>query len=193
MNSKLLLVAAVLALGGGLVWLRIQSKPPGLASDVQIDDRISKSVDDPAGSAPLLETPLAPQTEPSATGLKVDAERSAATVDTIDFDAKYGSWTLERLEEAHAVSRKELARVVTEVFDERMKQGKFEESIVKAGEPGPSSDGWNRVSGEGIDGGLVRYRNVKLPLDEYPLVNSIWQETSWLQKRLQALHGPSKR
>ncbi|MEO6710431.1 MAG: hypothetical protein ABI054_06105, partial [Planctomycetota bacterium] len=165
MRSKPVLVLAVVALAAGIFWLSDRGER---ANGVEPRETIvPPRVDAPGETArqPLIETPVTPAAVlPSETPPSV--ERAEVEIGTIDFKAKYADWSLERLEGAKAILEKDLRETTKRVLDERMKQGLFEELLVKEGEPTPEQSGITQVFTESAGEGMVRYKIAKLPLEE---------------------------
>ncbi len=192
MKSTRVLLIAILALGAVLTWVSLRSSERATPMSPEIGASSPKPSADDTGSTAVLEIPPAPVPQTETPAAQVDGERSTAVVEKVDFNAKYNGWSLERLQVVRQEVATRLALTVSAVLDERMKQGKFEESLVKDGEPAPALNGFDKLTGEGVGGGMMRYRIVKLPLEEYPMVNSLREEASWLQTRTQDLSSPPK-
>lgn len=195
MKPKLLLAIVLLGLCSLVVWMKLRSSDDSSAPRAGFTNREVVSSLEAEAKSPVLETPPLPTGQSETPGKAAEGERAAATMEKVDYAAKYAGWSLDRLEGAKAILDKSNFEKVQEVLAERYKAGLFEELIVKEGEGTPPMSGPHRIDsgGEPPGPGLVRYKITKLPLEEYPLLTAENDELSWLWSRTYELSKPPKK
>ncbi len=192
MKTTLLLMITLIALAVVIFWSSQQSSEPRAATIPEQIGSGTKPNSKGTAEAPTIQTPLAPAPETETPAANIENDRKEAAWEKVDFDAKYKGWSLERLVGSQAVLNMEVQRVVNEVFDERMKQGLFEELVLKEGESTPAFSEPTQVHGENAGKGLVRYKIVRNPVAEYPRVKALKDEQGWLGGKIYRLSNPAK-
>lgn len=122
-----------------------------------------------------------------------DNERAEVPAAPVDLFAKYAGWSFERLAGARAVLSLNMNATINEVLDQRLKQGQFEELILKDGEPLETTGATVRTISEPAGVGLTRYKIIKLPYEEYAQLKLLREEVIWLDGQTQRLSHPPRR
>lgn len=193
MNAKLPLLVALLGLGGGIIWLQLQSRVSEEMARVEPGASRQKSLDNKPAIATAIETPSAPESRTDALAPQVELARTNAAAIEVDLALKYADLSVEQLDQASNSVFQSFRKSSGEAFRLRMRQGHFVQQVLSADQPAPDQIGVCLTSEEDAGEGRIRYKTVTLPADEFPEVNSLYAEMSWLETRTRTLRAESRR
>ena len=193
MKTNLSLLVAIIALAAVTAWIGMRSSNPPAPANVKLGARSPQPSAPVTANALVLETPGEPAQEAQTPPAQADGARTAAAVEKVGFEAKYAGWSLEQLTVANTETKQAFNRASNDVLEQRARDGKTDELILKAGESAPPITALvSRRTSESAGEGLVRLRTVTVPLDDYPDLKSLYEEMVWLNGQTRTLSKPAK-